>query len=107
MTQLYADLFAAVAGAIISILIDLIPKLNEWYAALSPTAKRGIMAVLMLLVGAAIYALSCAGILGSIAPNLQLTCDMEGLFLLVRAFLVAMGANQLTYWAKPKQVSDK
>lgn len=107
MTQLYADLFAAVAGSIVSILIDMIPKLNEWYAGLSTTAKRGVMAVLMLLVAAGVYALSCAGILAQIDPNLKLTCNAEGIFLLVRAFLVALGANQGTYWAKPKQVSEK
>lgn len=102
MTQLLASAISVAAGAIIAILIDIIPGVNEWFAALDPTKKRGVMAILMLIVAAVVYALSCAGLLAQVDPNLTLTCDSSGLLLLIQSFLLALGANQGTYWVKPK-----
>lgn len=56
-----AELLASVAGIILSLGFSYIPGLNTRFARLEGTYKRLIMTSMLVIVGGAIYALSCTG----------------------------------------------
>lgn len=91
-----ADLLASLAGILLSLLFSYIPGLNGWFDLLEPIFKRLLMLLLLILVSAAAYGLSCAGIFPTV------TCDREGLLGLVSAFVGAMIANQAAYLLSPR-----
>lgn len=66
------------AGFLLSYVVELVPKLNSWYAGLSGAQKRGIMLLFTILTAAGVYGLSCAG-LGWISPGFFVSCDVAGL----------------------------
>ena len=89
-----------IAGAALSLLFSYIPGLNVKFAALSGDVKRLIMAGVLLVVSAAIFGLSCAGLGGSF--NLAaLACTKEGAIDLLKTFVMALVANQATYAITP------
>lgn len=97
MEDYIVTIIAAFAGALASMLFQWFPEVQEWYDKYSPGQKAGIMAGLMLLVSAALYGLSCSGWLNGLIPGLTITCDQEGLQLMIRAFIFAVFGNQTTY----------
>lgn len=90
-----SDTLVLFAGAAISLLFSYIPGLNAWFDALQSEYKRLIMAGLMLLVAAGAYGLACAGLAGEAGVNV--TCDQAGIIGLVRAWVLAIVANQSAY----------
>ncbi len=91
---------SAIAGVVLSLAFSYIPGLSGWFDAKEPTAKRLIMAGLLLVAAAAIFGLSCAGVL-TVA-----TCDQNGALGLVSAFIAALVANQSTYLISPKPATE-
>lgn len=87
---------SAIAGVILSLAFSYLPGLAPWFDNHAPTTKRLIMAVVLLVATAAIFGLSCAGVL-TVA-----SCDQPGAVGLVTALIAALVANQATYTISPK-----
>lgn len=92
-----AELLASVAGIALSLVFSYIPGANTWFEALDGIVKRLVMAGLMLLVAAAVYGLSCAGVISG-----YVECTQAGLMSTTGFFIDAMIANQMTYTISPK-----
>jgi len=94
-----AELLASIAGIILSLLFSYVPGLAERFAFLAGTAKRAIMAGLLLAVALAAFGLSCANVLSTVI------CDQPGALGLVSAFISALIANQGAYLLSPETKS--
>lgn len=96
-----------IAGVVLSLLFSYVPGVNTWFTALKSIYKRIIMLVLLVVVAAAVYGLSCAGILQDMV-GWHMTCDRTGLINLIYTVILAIMANQSTYAITPptKAVSD-
>ena len=84
-----------ISGAVVSLLFSYFPVLNTWFAAKSADVKRLIMLGVMFVVSAAIFGLSCAGLGGEIGITLE--CSKDGVFGLVKIFILSIVANQGAY----------
>jgi hypothetical protein len=96
------NLLALIAGGLLSLCFSYIPGLQPWFSALTAEAKSAIMAGLLLLVSAVIFALQCGGLLEALLPGLGVTCNQSGVLLLVRIFIMALVANQGVYKLSPQ-----
>jgi hypothetical protein len=95
---------STVASAVLSLGFSYVPKLKDWYAKLGQnedgtddggTKKRLVMLVLLLVVTLVVFGLSCAGLGAGFGINV--TCDQSGGIGLIKAFVLAIAANQGTY----------
>lgn len=95
---------STVASAVLSLGFSYIPKLKDWYAKLGQnedgsddggTKKRLVMLVLLSGVTLVVFGLSCAGLGAGFEINV--TCDQPGAIGLIKAFVLAIAANQGTY----------
>jgi hypothetical protein len=91
-----SESLSAIAGVLSSLAFSYVPGLSDWFDAKPPTAKRLIMAVLLLAVAAGALGLSCANIIDNVS------CTQAGLVALVNSFIAALVANQATYLIAPK-----
>ena len=80
-----------IVGAILSLLFSYVPGLSGKYDALDPTWKRIVMGVLLVIVSAAIFGLSCGKVLAMV------TCDKPGVMGLLQVLFLALTANQAVY----------
>lgn len=97
-----AETLTILAASVLSFAFGYVPKLKDWYDALEATHKRLVMAGLLLAIAAAIFGLSCWQI---VPPEYQLTtCDSAGFVALVRAYVLALAANQGTYMLLVRKV---
>jgi len=85
------ELFASIAGIVISLACSYIPGLAPRWNTLDGVTKRLIMGVLMLAVAIAAVALSCSGIAGIVS------CDKVGVITVLSALISALVANQSVY----------
>jgi len=91
-----AELLAGISGTVVSVLFSYLPGLSGAYDGLGATYKRLVMAGVLLVVTAAVYGLSCAGIYQFFA------CDQAGIIKAVEIFVAALVANQATYLITPE-----
>lgn len=82
-----------IAGALLSLLFSLFPKVKEWYASKEQDTKSLVMIAALAIVSVIIFAGSCY----DLGLPYQVTCDKQGIVGLVMIFLAALGANQPTY----------
>lgn len=100
-----AEILAAIAGSLLSLLFSYVPGLSEWYASLGVaqndqgTRKRLVMLGMLTLVAAGSFGLSCAG--WGAGFGLELSCDQKGVIGLLQALLLAIMANQSTHRLTP------
>lgn len=92
-----SDQLSAVAGVVLSLAFSYVPGLSDWWGAKEPTVKRLIMAMLLLLVAAGAFGLSCANVVSNIA------CSRDGVLGIVNAFVAALVANQAAYLISPNR----
>lgn len=98
-----SDLIASIAGVVLSLLFSYLPGLSAWYGELSGDKKRLIMLGMLALVAGGMYALDCGGLLVKVAPDVAGMCTAaDGWVQVVRAFVLAMIANQSAYAISPK-----
>ena len=97
------EFLVLIAGVVLSLLFSYFPGLNKRYGALSGDTKRLIMLGMLVVVAVGIYALDCGGVLAKFAPDLAGMCSTsDGWVQVVRAFVMAMIANQSAYAISPK-----
>ena len=96
---------ALVAGAVLSLAFSYIPGVNTWFAALDGAMKRLLMLALLLAVALAVVGIACSGFGADI--GIDVTCDRAGFIGMLKAFVLAMIANQGTYPITPKTQSVK
>jgi hypothetical protein len=93
--SLTPELLSAIAGIALSLLASYCPGFSAWFEQLEAVRKRLVMLGLLAAASAAIVGLACAG-LG--APlGLAAACDPGGAILALRAFILALAANQSAY----------
>jgi hypothetical protein len=91
---------AAAAGVILSLSFSYIPGLHERFSDLSPTHKRLVMLSLLAAAALGTYALSCYG--GGLGAPQPVDCSQAGIWVLLRALLTAVIANQSAFAVSPK-----
>ncbi len=96
-----ADTLSLLAGSVLSLLFSYVPKLNTWFDGILPEYKRLTMAGLTLLIAGAAYGLACAG-LGE-QFGIAVVCDQAGAIALIRAWVLALVANQAAYSVTPRR----
>jgi hypothetical protein len=94
-----AQTLALLAGVILSLLFSYIPGLNVWFAALDGSIKRLVMLALLFVVGVGVVGIACAGFGGDI--GVAVSCDRAGFVGVLKAFVLALIANQAAYAATP------
>lgn len=91
-----AEQLSALAGVILSLAFSYLPGLAPWFDKLETTVKRLVMALLLLVVAAGAFGLSCAGVVDAA------TCTQAGAWSLLNVFVAALVANQATYLISPQ-----
>jgi len=99
-----ADTISGAAAVLWAVIFAYLPKLNTKFAALDETYKRLIMLGILALTAGGAYGLACAGWLTALF-GATLTCDQAGLQTVIRAFILAVIANQGTYMILPRTKS--
>ena len=94
-----ADSLALYSGVVLSLVFSYVPGLSVKYASLSETVKRLIMLGMLLLVSVAVVGLACSGFGEDM--GIFITCDKAGFVGVIKAFVLAMVANQAAYKISP------
>ena len=89
---------AAVAGVIISLLLEYLPWFSKWYNNLEDNMQRLIVLGAGFVVVGGAFGLGCAGLLGS-----YWLCTTAGAWEAVLAFIAYLMASQATYLVLPKR----
>ena len=84
----------AFAAALLSIVFRYVPGSDGWWANQPPVAKRGLMAVFVILAGVIIYGSACLGFLEAL--NWNLACNESGMQQIISLVMAAL-VNQGTY----------
>jgi len=90
-----AELLAGISGVVLSLLFEYFPGLNGWYNALVDTKQKLIMVAALLLSAGGVFALACLGRYDLV------TCDVNGVWLLLEYFILATIANQAAHRLSP------
>ena len=90
-----SELLAGIAGIVLSLLFEYLPGLHDWYNALADGYQKLVMLAVLLLSACGIFALACVGRYDLV------TCDVNGVWLLVEYFVLALVANQATHRLSP------
>ena len=89
-----ATLLSMIGGSALSLILAYVPGVKPWFGKLNGTQKRGIMALLLLMLAGASFGLACW------RPDTivkGLACNETGLLELVGIYILALTANQSTY----------
>lgn len=78
-------------GAAQSIILEYVPYVSGWYAKLDKQWKRFTQAIGLFLVSVLVFVLACTDVLGGIS------CDQDGVILLLGVFFLGLMSNQTTH----------
>ena len=92
------EAIAAIAGFILSILLEYLPWFSKWYQDLGDNLQKLFVLGLGLVVVFGAFGLGCAGLINPYWP-----CDGLGAWAAFLAFLAYIGVNQATYLVLPKK----
>lgn len=92
MTTITADQLAAAASILLSLVLSYFPPVRQRFEPLASDSKQLINGVLVIVVGAGAFALSCLNWFG-----LAIACNQQGIEGLVQAVVVALIANSGIY----------
>lgn len=86
-----AEQLALITGTVLSIALQIIPGLKDWFGGLTADIKRIFIIGLLAVTAAGIFGLSCLGILDSV------TCNAAGAWAMFEYWALAAVANQVAY----------
>lgn len=105
-----AEMLSILAGSLLALLFAYTPGLADWYGQLGAgsegqpedggTRKRLVMLACLALTASAIFGLACTG--WGQAFGLTLSCTDAGAAELIKAFVLALAANQSTHRISPR-----
>lgn len=87
-------------GIILSLAVSYIPGLAPAFARLEPNHKRLVMLGGVVVIGASVYGLNCAGIALTGLPAVE--CTQLGALGVVEAIVITALANQAAYNFSPR-----
>ena len=91
-----AESLALASGVGLSLVFSYVPGLNAKFAQLEPDYKRLIMLGALFLTALGVFGIACSGWF-----EVGVSCDQAGAIELVKAFVLAMIANQSMYAISP------
>lgn len=99
-----AEVLAGIGGVVIQLAFAYIPKLSDWYDQQVGQVKGLVQVLALFLVAAGALGLACINWF-----DIPLTCDNAGLQSVLKAFFLALAANQGIYLTvvKPSKASHK
>lgn len=92
-------IISGAAGVILSVLFEYVPGFHQWYNGLAEETKKLIMLGVVTLVAAGVFGLSCAN--SPLVAGVGVTCDRDGGWALVAAWIAAITANQSAHRILP------
>lgn len=96
-----SELLAGIAGVVLSLVFSYVPQVKERYEKLTSAGKGLVMLLLMAVVSAGAFGLSCTD-----SPIITgVTCDETGAWGMLAVFISALVANQATYLLSPQKKS--
>jgi hypothetical protein len=96
---------SAAAGILLSLSLSYIPGLSAWFGELPAERKRLVMLGLLVVATGGIVGLACGGLAAEL--GLAVSCDKPGMLQILRAFVLAVIANQATFAITPRPVRVK
>ncbi|MBE9479819.1 MAG: hypothetical protein IMY80_07620 [Chloroflexi bacterium] len=93
------ELISAIAGILISLILEFVPGVEGWYNKFSKQQKRLVMLVALFVVVGGAFGLSCANLIAIFA------CTTFGVWQAVMAFIAALVANQSVHLVLKKDNS--
>ena len=86
-----AEQLSLIAGTVLSIALQIIPGLKDWFGGLSADIKRLFIVGVLAVTALGVFGLSCLGILDSVV------CDASGAWAMFEFWALAAVANQVAY----------
>lgn len=86
------QVLAGLAGLILSLSFQYVPRLSDWYGKQDAQTKSLVMLASLIVASVLIYGGSCTGLY-----PLGIACGWGGVAELIRVFLAALVANQGTF----------
>lgn len=87
-----AELLASVVAIVLSLAFSYVPGISDRFDALDKKQKQMWMGILLVLVAAGAFGLSCGGLI-----DIGLGCDKSGAMDMLRTLIAAAVANQAAY----------
>jgi hypothetical protein len=87
--QATPEKIVAAGAVLLAVLFDWLPGLKTWYDKLGDGQKRGLMAVLLLLIVGGTFGLTCAGVINS-----GMVCTGAGIEDAALLFALSIAINQ-------------
>lgn len=94
------EFLVLVFGVALSLAVSYIPGLSAAYDKLDGSLKRVVMLAGVIVIGAGVYGLNCAGVPWAGVPSVA--CTQQGALGVMQAVIMAAIANQATYALSPK-----
>jgi choline-glycine betaine transporter len=87
-----ADQLSATAGVVLSLGFSYVPGVNDWFESLKREHKQALMGALLVVVSAAVFGVSCSGVV-----DVGIECSQDGAVGLAQTLIAALVANQSAY----------
>jgi hypothetical protein len=97
LKEMTPERVAGLAGVLLAIGLERVPGLSDWFGALQPSQKAGLMALLTGLVVLVVFSASCGGVATA------MTCDVAGGVRALDIWFVSLGTNQATHLLTKKR----
>lgn len=95
-----AEFLVLAFGVLLSLAVSYVPGLSDAYGKLDGNLKRLVMLLGVIVIGAGVVGLNCAGVTFTGVPAVE--CSQAGALLVVEAIVKAAIANQAAFALTPK-----
>lgn len=101
ISSIRIDLLVAVIGAAVSLGFSYIPGLSGWYYGQSKDARRGIMAIVVIVVAAVMYGMLALGWIKG------MPLGSETVWRFAEVVYFVLSGNQLIYLISPDGLAER
>jgi hypothetical protein len=91
------ELIGIAIGVIMSLVFEFAPIIRQKFEALTKAQKQMVIGVAAVIMSVLVFVGNCAGILVVLFPDIMLTCDVGGGWLMVRVVITIIGSAQATH----------